>query len=333
MRYGVIFAKLNDNGVFLRYILFIGTFLTFFLLSIYGVLFTPGGNKLLTPYLQMQLQRISKQDITIRDFRLTSTQLTCNLLVDNNSSIELKGAFSLLDIKEGLHYSAVLKDIKFKNFRIKDEMHTNGILKGDYNLLTIDGESSFLDGMTHYIIQLQKTNDALLYNSDVKVSLHKVSSLKILHILNYPALFNAKVNGDFIYNIQTQKGDGVLHFLNGKFIKNALFDTLRTYTRANLYDEMFQGVMKAQINRELLQGSFHVVSEQSVVEAQHFSLDMNRRMIDSNISVSVDNYPVYTTIIGKINQPTISFDLQKTINSKTGEMIKKSVENFFKSLF
>lgn len=317
----------------MRYLLFIGIFLTFFLLSIYGVLFTQRGNKLLTPYLQIQLQRISKHDITIRDFRLTSTQLTCNLLVDNNSSIELKGAFSLLDIKEGLHYSAVLKDIKFKNYRIKDEMHTNGILKGDCHLLTIDGESSFLDGVTHYIIQLQKTNDASLYNSNAKVTFHRVNSLEILHLLNYPALFNAQVNGDFIYDMQTQKGDVGVYFLNGKFIKNALFDTLKTYTRANLYGEVFQGVMKAQINRELLQGSFHVVSEQSVVDTQHFSLDINRRVIDSNISVSIDNYPVYTSVKGNINQPTISFDLQKTINSKTGEMIKKSVENFFKSLF
>lgn len=205
---------------------------------------------------------------------------------------------------------------------LKGSLGANGTLKQDENLELI----------IHSQIAGGKI-DAKLFNDDFHANISSVQTLKVLEMLIYPEIFSSALDATIDYNLAKESGKFVGKLGDGKFAQNQIFDLIKQYAKTDMYKENFKGDVSALINKEHIKASLDLRSNRSSIKTKDTKLNTKTSQIDSNLEVVFDNNPVNASLKGDVNSPKVSVDLQKFMQSKAGEKVKKEATKLFKKLF
>ena len=140
--------------------------------------------------------------------------------------------------------------------------------------------------------------DARLFNDEFTAKLSKLKTLDALHMLIYPEVFDARLNGDLKYNLAQKKGRLDAKLLNGKFTKNQLLTLLKQYGQIDLYVERFSGDVVADINKEKIKASVDLASNTSSIVTKDTKLNTLTKKVDSTITVTANKQPITATVKG-----------------------------------
>ena len=176
--------------------------------------------------------------------------------------------------------------------------------------------------------------DAKLHNDDFTAHLNDMDTLKVLNILLYPEVFDAKVDADVKYNLATSKGVVDAKLKEGKFTKNAALDLTKQYAKIDLYKQIFSGIANAKVNKEHVNASLDLKSNASSISTKNTKLNTKTHSINSKIKIVANNNPaIYVTLQGDLNRPKVNVDVNAIIKHEAQKVINKEVNKFLRKLF
>ena len=407
-------------------------------------IFTPYGNKILTPYLQQQIQKQTKMDSQLRKFQFSLGDFETVLEINPHNTVALKGDYSLItqtfhvnykiDFKElstlqtllkqklngrvhlegdiagtpsnikidgmsNLAYSKSFYTINLTNFQLNSIHLTskdldlatlllmlhqksyittrvnsdltlnatpNGKLQGDltlhsklFDLTSQDATYSLkekkltanytlfipkieqfmarksiqgdldLHGTLHYQKDLNidfTSNiaggfiDGKLHNTHLHLYAHALDTQKVLKRFFYPTIFQATLDGDLQYNINTQKG--LLHskLTNGIFSKNKLLKLVKKYTDINPYKEQFNGDFDANIDGKIFLINFDLFSPSIALATKKAKLNTQTKKIDALIHLEAKSNEIAIKLSGDVAKPQMQLDVK---NLMINQLLKK----------
>lgn len=175
--------------------------------------------------------------------------------------------------------------------------------------------------------------DANLHNDDLHADIISIQTLDALNMLIYPEIIRSNLDGTLDYNLLKEKGVFRAKLRDGKFSKNQIFGLLKKYSKIDLYKETFQGNIDAKIHKEKIVTALDLTSRTSSITTKNTKLNSKTKMIDSTIRVVANKHPVTVRLRGDVSSPKVDVDLQKLIESKTGDAIKKKASKLLDKLF
>ncbi|SFV58669.1 hypothetical protein MNB_SM-7-1373 [hydrothermal vent metagenome] len=178
---------------------------------------------------------------------------------------------------------------------------------------------------------------AKLIDQKLHLNLYDVKTKKVLWILKYPEIFDARMNAKVDYDIKSQKGIATANFKDGQFVQNQLFDMVKKFGKVNLYREYFNGDAKADINKEKILAQYDLLSRKAQIHSKKTLLNTKSSTIDAKIDLKVEKTPVSVTLKGDIAKPKVGIDLKAFMRSEAGKKLQKKatkeLNKLFKKLF
>ena len=176
--------------------------------------------------------------------------------------------------------------------------------------------------------------NAKLHNDDFIAHLSDMDTLKVLNILIYPEIFDAKVDADVKYNLATSKGTVDAKLKEGRFTRNDVLDLTKKYAKIDLYKQKFKGIANAELNKERIVALLDLKSNTSSISTKDTKLNTKTQQINSKIKIIANNNPaIYVTLKGNINKPAVSVDASAIMKKEAKKAINKEVNKLFKKLF
>lgn len=178
-----------------RVFLFFLASLLIFLGLLYGLLFTPTGNSLVSSYIQKSANENINAVFKVKEFSLTTSKIKFVATIDENSEIDVIGDLALLQKRVDLNYEVNIKDLskleKFTKQKLKGSFYTKGTVVGDEKLTKVNGISNIFDSSTSYDIKLKDFKP-----SDIKFLITNAKIKDILYTLNQPLYANGLISID-----------------------------------------------------------------------------------------------------------------------------------------
>lgn len=172
--------------------------------------------------------------------------------------------------------------------------------------------------------------DAVLDDEKLQADLVGLNTRKVLHMLIYPEVFDAAMDGKLTYNTGSKRGEMTAHLIHGYFTKNSAFDLLRQYSTVDLYKERFKGDALARIDDKRIDADMTIRSNRSSLKTKHAKIDTAANTINANIHLNANNNPVDFRLKGNLNHPNVSIDAGKLIEREAGKQINRLLNNLFR---
>jgi len=171
---------------------------------------------------------------------------------------------------------------------------------------------------------------ATLIGTALHADLKALNTLQALHMLTYPEVFDAALDGTLQYDIGTKQGEMKAQLSNGRFTRNVAFDLLRQYSPVDLYAEAFSGDTVSRIDDKNIDADLALHSNRSHLTSTHAHIDTAAKTIDADVHVDANNNPIDFRLRGAIEHPKVSVDARKLIEREAGKQIKRLLEDFMK---
>lgn len=157
---------------------------------LYLLLFTPWGNRLMTPLVEKSLSSALSEPITVREFALHHNRFHLMVQDEFGNTISTQGGFSLLTLRLYAHYR--LECFQAGGFNpIGAPFKTDGALNGGIAAFIVQGNADIFEGNILYQIELHRFHLAIL---DLK--LHNITYEPLLSLLDYPSDTDTTLSGD-----------------------------------------------------------------------------------------------------------------------------------------
>jgi hypothetical protein len=168
--------------------------------------------------------------------------------------------------------------------------------------------------------------DMKVHNDTLLADLHKLNTLAILDMLLYPKVFDATLDGNLNYNLASSQGELKTQLTQGKFTKNQLLDATKKYAHIDLYKEIFQGDVVANINKEKIVSSLMLHSNKSSITAKNVKIDTKKSTIDTWIDINANNHPLKVGLKGAISHPKLKIRAEKLIQQQATKVLEKELK-------
>lgn len=251
--------------------LFLSLILVIMIASVYGLLFTKGGNNIVASYIEQKANE-QRDDVNLKvnDFTLTLDSINFDASINSISTIKVSGALDILRKSVDLKYDAKIKDLsKLQNFtkqKLNGFFETHGTFKGDMDISVINGNLKLANSNTDYNLKLVN-----FIAKDLKFDMQKAKIEELLHLINQPiyakGLIDIKGNIkdlnisslDGIVNTKITHGRLVNKIVNEKFkqsLKSAItfkgnVDTKLLPFKANSKVSFFTNLAKINIDEAI----------------------------------------------------------------------------------
>lgn len=170
---------------------------------------------------------------------------------------------------------------------------------------------------------------ATLRDQQLHADLKGINTLKTLHMLTYPEVFDATLDGTMDYALNEKKGILRADLGKGRFTQNGAFDLLRQYTPVNLYAERFDGNTSARITDKRIVSDLFLRSSRSHIVSKKARIDSAQKTIDAEVHLNANNNPIDFRLTGRIDQPKVAVNADELIKREAG----KQIDRLFKELF
>ncbi|PUD31127.1 hypothetical protein C2R96_05555 [Helicobacter pylori] len=194
------------------------------LLTTYLILFTEWGNKIIASYIEKKINP-NEHYLSVKTFKLRFNSLDFEAQANDDSTLILKGDFSLLKQSVNLNYHIDIKNLRsFKEwipYPLRGAIVTSGNIKGHRKALVVQGVSN--------VAQSHTTYNALLDDfklSHLSLNAQDANLEDLLYLINRPAYANAKVSLQADFNSLKPLEGHLILTANNALINNALINQI-----------------------------------------------------------------------------------------------------------
>lgn len=275
----------------MKYLAWVVGILITVIIAIYIVAFTSFGNGLLKPKIEQKIQEVTKLDSKLSTFSLSMSQFEIVLELSTSNQVLLKGEYSLFsqafDIIYDVKIGAVEELKSLTNAALKGRVFTNGTIKGDMDLINIDGESDIAKSDTTYHIELTELNP-----TSIIAKVKSADLLSLLELGGQKPYASADVDLDINFKNITP------HALDGDVL-------LQTH--------------KGQIDSKLMKRDFNVTIPPSAFSMR---LDAKLKGDDVDYKYLLNSNLAKITSSGNINPEPLALDIKYALNIKELAVLK-----------
>jgi len=154
------------------------------------ILFTPVGNRMMTPIVNLSLTSALSTPITVQEFTLTPTRFRLLFQDNRGNTFSTQGGFSLLTLRMYAHYRLEC----FQNGGINPiptPLKMEGSLNGGISSFLIQGNANIWGGELLYKTELHRFQ---LASVDLKINAIEYEAL--MHFLEYPSDTDTTLTGE-----------------------------------------------------------------------------------------------------------------------------------------
>ncbi len=272
------------------------------------------------PYTRVEFHSIAKLN---KDKVLIQSKLDSNLALLTTKETQ----YTLNDSSIKSDFNIFFPDLKRLETVIDKKLYGDLRAHGDITKnkkLTINAHSNIFDG----------TLDANIIDDDVKLKFKDLHALKVLHMLGYPKVMDAPVNGTLVYNTKTKKGKLDSSFDKAILVRSKMTDLIKGLTRTDLVKERFsQGSLISLINNDVIRSELKMKSKAVNLASEHFIINSKKRLIDARFSLQVKKYHADVLVTQSIDAPKVRLDAKSMITPEIKEKVGKEINRFLKKLF
>ncbi len=257
------------------------------LTSIYVLAFTPIGNSILAPILENKINELGKLNSKLATFTLTMDEFEILFELDNSNSIYSKGTYSLFSKSVDLNYDIKLGKLEnlqeLLKAQVKGAFNTNGTVKGNLELIKIDGSSDLAKSDTIYNVELTEFNP-----TSIIAKVKNANLALLLEMVGQKAYANAGLNLDVnLKNIKPHQLDGDLKLttVNGKInskIVNKDFNLTMPKSKFSLN-------LDTKLNNDLVNSKLDLKSSIANFHIKKAILNTNDNSIVSDYKIYISN--------------------------------------------
>jgi hypothetical protein len=196
---------------FLRRTLLGKTSLSIFgiMIMLYIALFSPWGNRFMTPIIEKSLSSALSTPVTLREFSLRHNRFHLMIQDTFGNTLSTQGGFSLLTLRLYAHYRLECFHENGLN-PIAAPFKTDGALSGGIAAFDIHGNATVFGGNVLYQIELHRFHLAL-----IELKLDNIGYEPLLHTLEYPSKTDTTLSGDIaLRGFDRRDVEGDIHLIS-----------------------------------------------------------------------------------------------------------------------
>ncbi|MDR2342636.1 MAG: hypothetical protein LBD84_06325 [Campylobacteraceae bacterium] len=232
---------------------------------------------------------------------------------------KFEGVFDIGKTELKSTYLADIKDLsKFNNItgqKMRGSIKFDG--EADYKNGTpqVNGKSSVLGGNIKFNFE---NNEAFIGGADI-------SALELLNMLSYPQIFDAKIDFDANYNINTSKGNFNAVSSVGHMTKTQLGDLVETFSGYDITKEEYNNSsIKGTIDSEKIRFAFDAKSKKTALKVTDGKIAGTA--LDIPFSIRIEKTDIAGRVAGTSDKPKVSIDSSKYLQDKAVKEIDKYLE-------
>ncbi|MFA7083901.1 MAG: hypothetical protein WC141_05125 [Arcobacteraceae bacterium] len=266
----------------------LGIFIVLNISTAYLFLFTPFGNELVSSFVETKINEKEPIGFKFEEFVLSFDTLKIKATIDTTSHIELTGDIDLLSLKFNLKYMVDIKDLskleKWTKQKLNGNFKTNGEIKGNKDLLLVNGLTDVFGSNSKYDVVLKNFNV-----SNIDFLFKQIYIEKLLYTLNQPSYAKGKIDiAGNITNIELENLSGKIATsiydgqLNNKVV-NEKFE-LKLVSNKN-----FQGKINTILKPMLIDNAIDFKTSFANLNIKSATLNLKDNAINSDYEVVVEN--------------------------------------------
>ena len=323
------------------------------------LLFHDKGNALSKPHIEnfINKQLNEGEHVDVVKFSLDLEKVRATLLYNQTSTITVMGTYSLLLQSFDLDYKVTLKEFKYKEIELKEQVDANGHIIGNYSVSDNELEMVYdlnlsdlgklqpitkqkLYGSMFIIGEVEQNSDNInitglskdlggelnfqLHNHDFKMQMDELSVEKVMTMLQYPSVFKASIHGEGSYDLTEEKGVLKSTLADAVLLPNTLTKLVKEFNGLDLSKETFkESNLTATVEQDRIDFDFVAQNSKTLIKVLPAFIENDKNHIDAHYTVEVDGKDVGGKIVGDISSPNVTIDSSKFIQREVSRAIDK----------
>ena len=214
-----------------------------------------------------------------------------------------------------LHLPKLSKLNSVTKRKLQGELDIHGKILLDKEL-KITGETNNLEGA----VAFELTGDNL------HSTIEKVSVKKLMHLLDYPQIFNASLVGKFDYNLATHQGSFTSTLNKAQLLANNLTNLVKQIRGIDLTKERYTKTdFNARLHKELINFNFNAKSRTVHLAIKNGKIDKLANTIDAKYKLNIQNRDIRGEIKGDVSKPNVTVDGSQFIQEALINTVKEKI--------
>lgn len=264
----------------------LGLFVVLNITTAYLFLFTTFGNGLVSSFIETKVNEKGVVNFKFEEFVLSLDTLNIKATIDTTSVVQIAGDISPFSLKFDLKYNVDIKDLskleKFTQQKLNGEFKTNGEIKGNKDLLLVNGLTDVFGSSSKYDVVLK--NFAI---TNIDFLFKELHIEKILHTLNQPIYAKGliDINGNITdVKLESLAGKIVTNIYNGQLNNPVLNEKFELKLASN---KQFQGTVDTQLKPMLLDNAVDFKTSMANVKVQSAKVQLKDNSILSDYEINI----------------------------------------------
>ncbi len=171
-------------------------------------------------------------------------------------------------------------------------------------------------------------------DDNVSMKLAGLDAQKILYLLNYPTILDAKINGNVKYHLTNENAAIDLGMKNISFLNCVTTQNLYNVLKIDMRKSSFKyGQFVANVDKEHLKCDFQIQNPNSHLYLTNTIINQNKETINSYFDLKMQNQELSGKIYGNLYEPTVKVNMGALFAFKVKQMMNPATGFDMKSKF
>jgi hypothetical protein len=296
---------------------------SFLIIVISSVLYTPYVTNALKPYIQKEIQKNVSFKVTVTALHLHVNSFELQISLTPQNSITIEGSYAPFSRELHGRYRANLEHLQALKKHIGYALYGAAVVTGSFNysdtMLTFDAHSELFEG----------TIDATYDADTLYANFSKLQSLDLLGMLHYPQVIRSDINGTLHYNPTSQRAELNTQLNHAHLTDNATMDLLKDLSEYDIYKAEFTGTLQSQIDQELIISTMELLSPNASITSKNSRLHRKDDNITANLHVIANQYPFDIKVSGDLKNPDVALDTKEVLKNELGRYLNHLIKELF----